>query len=59
MKITQDVRDFAADVRTGRVNVEIAETEAASLTEEEREAGMEDMSKKYDAEGRELYKKVS
>ncbi len=59
MKITQDVREFAADIRSGRVNVEIAETEAASLTEEEREAGMKDMSKKYDAEGRELYKKVS
>ncbi|MCB4862510.1 phosphomethylpyrimidine synthase ThiC [Sphingobium sp. PNB] len=49
MKITQEVRDFAA-----RQN-QPADSFLAATTEEEAEKGMAEMSEKYNAGGRELY----
>ena len=50
MKITQEVRDFAAKQNAG-----IETFVAATPTAEEAERGMAEMSKKYDEGGRELY----
>jgi phosphomethylpyrimidine synthase len=47
MKITQEVRDFAAKQEAGLINSQVSESDA--------EAGMEEMSKRFHDEGGELY----
>jgi phosphomethylpyrimidine synthase len=47
MKITQEVRDFAAKQEAGLINSQVSEADA--------EAGMEEMSKRFHEEGGELY----
>jgi phosphomethylpyrimidine synthase len=47
MKITQEVRDFAAKQKAGLLNSSVSEADA--------EAGMEEMSKRFHDEGGEIY----
>jgi phosphomethylpyrimidine synthase len=47
MKITQEVRDFAAKQEAGLLNAPVSDAEA--------EQGMAEMSKRFHAEGGELY----
>jgi phosphomethylpyrimidine synthase len=47
MKITQEVRDFAAKQN--------AQSDAERLSPDEAEAGMEEMSKRFEDAGREIY----
>jgi phosphomethylpyrimidine synthase len=47
MKITQEVREFAAKQEAGLINSQVSEADA--------EAGMEEMSKRFHEEGGELY----
>jgi phosphomethylpyrimidine synthase len=51
MKITQEVRDFAAKQNQG----ENAFLESQSLDREEVEAGLAEMSEKFRKEGGEIY----
>jgi phosphomethylpyrimidine synthase len=47
MKITQEVRDFAAKQEAGLLNPSVSETDA--------DAGMEEMSKRFHDQGGEIY----
>jgi phosphomethylpyrimidine synthase len=60
MKITQEVRDFAAKQEAGLINSpsvrpELVDGRGRKVSEADAEAGMAEMSEKYRAAGKELY----
>jgi phosphomethylpyrimidine synthase len=55
MKITQEVRDFAAKQNAGAETFLAAEPANAQLAEDQAEAGMAEMSERFRAEGGEIY----
>ena len=60
MKISQEVREFAkSDNRELRVDNMGEVLSNADVAREDIEAGMNEMSEKFKAEGSEIYKKVS
>jgi len=52
MKISQEVREFA------KVQNSVASHQSPVVSEEEAQKGMDEMSKKFVAEGSEIYQKV-
>jgi phosphomethylpyrimidine synthase len=55
MKITQEVRDFAAKQEAGLLNSPLVPSEVQGRSPEQAEEGMAEMSKRFHEEGGELY----
>jgi phosphomethylpyrimidine synthase len=57
MKITQEVREYAAGLESGQITPVVSEAEQAVL-DQAIQAGMEEMADQYNRTGRQLYHKV-
>lgn len=56
MKISQDVREYSQDIKSGRVS--LPEGEGENLSDQEIKEGMKEMSEKFKESGSELYNKI-